>query len=249
MLATATPHLHAQDRSAGQTFVIVHGAWGGSWAFRETGRLLTAAGHTVYRPALTGLGEKVHLSNPDITLTTHITDVVNQILWENLRDVVLVGHSYGGMVITGVADRVPDRIARLIYLDAVVPGDGESLRDMLPLPAEWELRDGCIVPPWVNPKQSVPHDVPHPAKTLTEKIALRDQEKTKAIPTTYVLFVQPGTAIEKATFHPFYLRAKERGWALRTLASDHNPQFNRSDVLANLLDTCVKSTDERKEKQ
>jgi pimeloyl-ACP methyl ester carboxylesterase len=109
------------------TYVIVHGAWGGGWAFRQVDSLLTADGHKVFRPTLTGQGEKVHLASTNINLSTHIQDIVNVILFEDLHDIVLVGHSYGGMVITGVADRVPDRIQRLIYVDALLPLDGESV--------------------------------------------------------------------------------------------------------------------------
>ena len=107
-----------------KTFVIVHGAWGGGWAFREVDRLLRAEGHTVYRPTLTGQGERNHLANEAIDLDLHIQDVVNVILWEDLKDVVLVGHSYGGMVVTGVADRIPERIGCLVYLDALLPENG-----------------------------------------------------------------------------------------------------------------------------
>src|SRR2546423_6798587 len=92
------------------TIVIVHGAWGGAWGFRRVDSLLREKGYNVYRPTLTGLGERVHLASPDVDLSTRINDVVNMILFEDLHDVILVGHSYGGMVITGVADRVPDRI-------------------------------------------------------------------------------------------------------------------------------------------
>src|SRR6476659_2841608 len=108
------------------TYVIVHGAWGGGWAFKEVDRLLSADGNKVYRPTLTGQGERVHLANSNVDLSLHIQDIVNVILWENLHDVVLVGHSYGGMVVTGVADRVPDRIGHLVYLDALVPENGQS---------------------------------------------------------------------------------------------------------------------------
>ena len=112
------------------TIVIVPGAWGGSWAFRKVEALLRDKGFNVYRPQLTGLGERVHLSKPDVGLTTHIDDVVNTILYEDLHDIILMGHSYGGMVITGVADRVPARIKRLVYLDAFVPNDGESVMSL-----------------------------------------------------------------------------------------------------------------------
>lgn len=107
--------------------MIVHGAWGGAWAFKKVEALLRQKGFEVYRPQLTGQGDRVHLARPDIGLTTHIDDVVNTILYEDLRDIILVGHSYGGMVISGVADRVPDRIKRLVYLDAMVPNDGDSV--------------------------------------------------------------------------------------------------------------------------
>lgn len=100
------------------TFVIVHGAWGGSWSFKKNDALLTENGFNVYRPNLTGQGERVHLASPDIDLNTHILDVVNTILYEDLHDIILMGHSYGGMVITGVADSIPERISHLIYMDA-----------------------------------------------------------------------------------------------------------------------------------
>src|ERR1051325_3592304 len=113
------------------TIVIVHGAWGGAWAFKNVEALLRQKGFQVYRPQLTGQGDRVHLARPDIGLNTHIDDVVNTILYEDLHDIILVGHSYGGTVITGVADRVPDRIKRLVYLDAMVPNDGDSVVSMM----------------------------------------------------------------------------------------------------------------------
>ena len=114
------------------TFVLVHGAWGGGWAWRPTvGALLREAGHEVFTPTLTGLGERAHLASPDIDLETHINDIVGVIEYENLHDVVLMGHSYGGMAITGVADRVPERLAHLVYVDAFVPEDGQSLADLI----------------------------------------------------------------------------------------------------------------------
>src|SRR6266511_99152 len=123
---TTQPLWAQRGPSAHSTYVFVHGAWGGSWDWRQVDSLLTRRGHRVYRPQLTGLGERVHLASADVGLATHIDDVVNTILWEDLRDVVLVGHSYGGMVITGVADRIPDRIRRLVYLDALLPDSGEA---------------------------------------------------------------------------------------------------------------------------
>src|SRR5215203_2216227 len=109
------------------TLVLVHGATAGGWEWKRTGQFLTDDGHTVYRATLTGLGEREHLNSADIDLNTHINDVVNLILFEDLHDIVLTGHSYGGMVITGVMDRVPDRIKHVVFLDAAVPDDGMSL--------------------------------------------------------------------------------------------------------------------------
>src|ERR1700677_1066166 len=109
------------------TFVLVHGGWHGGWCYSRLGRILRRAGHDVYTPTLTGLGERSHLSYMPINLDTHILDVQNVILWEDLSDVVLCGHSYGGLVISGVADRIPERIDSLVFIEAVLPEDGDSL--------------------------------------------------------------------------------------------------------------------------
>ena len=113
-------------------FVLVHGAWHGGWCYRDTARILRAAGHTVHTPTHTGVGERFHQSAENITLETHIRDVAGCIEAEELTDVVLCGHSYGGMVITGVADRIQDKIRALVYLDAFVPEHGDSLNSLLP---------------------------------------------------------------------------------------------------------------------
>ena len=109
------------------TFVLVHGGWAGGWQWREVASLLRAAGHDVFTPTLTGLGERVHLASPDVGLDTHIQDILMVLEYEELRDVILVGYSYSGMVITGVAERAPERLAHLVYLDAYVPRELTSL--------------------------------------------------------------------------------------------------------------------------
>jgi len=133
------------------TFVIVHGGFGGGWEWREVARLLQAKGHEVTRPTLTGLGERSHLATASVDLELHIEDVVQHLAFEGLHDLVLVGQSYGGMVVTGVADRVPERIARLVYVDAFVPRDGESLFDLVGPELSSVFRgsaaDGLIPPP------------------------------------------------------------------------------------------------------
>jgi pimeloyl-ACP methyl ester carboxylesterase len=112
-------------------FVLVHGAWHGGWCYRDTAQALRAAGHSVFTPTHTGVGERTHQSAENITLETHVRDVCGCIEWEELNDVVLVGHSYGGMVISGVADRMAERIRALVFLDAFVPENGDSLMDLL----------------------------------------------------------------------------------------------------------------------
>jgi len=158
------------------TFVIVHGAWGGGWDWKHVDQLLTADGNKVYRPTLTGQGERSHLASTNIDLDTHIQDVVNVILWEDLHDVVLVGHSYGGMVITGVADRVPDRIRHVVYLDAFVPNNGEcayAIRNHTGI--DRPIANGFVVPTWVTGNPPPPHDVLMPARTFSEPISLNNQ--------------------------------------------------------------------------
>ena len=135
-----------------KTFLVCHGAWSAGWAWKKMHPLMQAAGHRLVTPSYTGLGERVHLANPSIDLETHIEDMLNVIKYEDLRDIVLVGHSYGGMVATGVADRARDRVAQLIYVDAFVPEDGQSLFDInepgRQRDAGWaKSGDGWRVPP------------------------------------------------------------------------------------------------------
>ena len=121
-------------------FVLIHGAWHGGWCWKPVVPLLRAAGYRVTRPTLTGLGERAHLASPAVTLDTHIEDVVKHIETEEFEHVILVGHSYGGMVITGVADRLAARLSGLVYLDAFVPDDGKSVLDYLAA----ERRSGIV---------------------------------------------------------------------------------------------------------
>jgi pimeloyl-ACP methyl ester carboxylesterase len=228
----------ADKKPAKQTFVIVHGAWGGSWAFRRVEALLREKGHDVYRPSLTGQGERAHLASADVGLTTHIADVVNAILFEDLRDVVLVGHSYGGMVITGVADRVPERIRKLIYLDAFVPADGESVESIQGARGAWikQMTQGSfIVPPWVKPDQPPPKDVPQSLKTFTEPVSLKNKAAGR-LPALYILTVEAGRDAKTDDFAAQAERARQRGWTVLQLTSDHNPQWSAPEALVEMLD-------------
>lgn len=233
--------LNAQTQGAPKrekpTIVIVHGAWGGSWAWRRVDELLTERGFKVYRPQLTGEGERVHLQRADVGLETHIEDVANTLLYEDLHDVVLVGHSYGGMVITGVAQRIPERIKRLVYVDAFVPGDGESMFDLLTQANRDQLaamkKGDFLVPTWASGKPP-PRDEPQSFKTITDPIALGNKAAA-AIPGTYILTVAKGTRAEDDEFYPQSLRAKSRGWPVQTIISDHNPEWSAPEEVAYLL--------------
>lgn len=217
-------------------YVIVHGAWGGGWAFKKTDSIMSEHSKTIYRASLTGQGERVHLSSADIDLDTHIKDVVNLILFENLNNVILVGHSYGGMVITGVADSIPGRIRKLIFLDAILPNDGESLATSRgPDGPELSSKNGFMVPEWVKPNMPAPKDVPQSIKTFTQPVSFKNPAALK-LPATYILTVNPGAKPESDGFYAYGERAKQRGYKYLIMNADHNPQFNKSNALAALLE-------------
>jgi pimeloyl-ACP methyl ester carboxylesterase len=148
-------------------YVLVHGGGHGGWCYRKVARAMRKAGHEVYTPTLTGLGERRHLLSPDVDLEVHIADVVGVLTFEDLHNVILVGHSYGGMVITGVADRARDRIRELVYLDAAHPRNGESLADD---PADTA---------WTRPKLQE-----HPWKCYTQKLQLKDEAAVRRLSRT-----------------------------------------------------------------
>jgi pimeloyl-ACP methyl ester carboxylesterase len=236
LMVAGTPG-HSQAVGKRPVYVIVHGAWGGSWAFGKVDSLMTEQGCIVYRPSLTGLGERVHLSSAGVNLSTHIEDVVNVILFEKLSEVILVGHSYGGMVISGVAHRIPDRIRKLIYLDAMVPEDGESVMSIMDPKGEGMsgmIQGDYIVPPWVKADQPPPKDVPHPLKTFTESISLKNAEAAK-IPAAYILTVDPGKKPEEDNFAKSASRARARKWEMYEMSADHNPQWSAPGPLVELL--------------
>ncbi len=175
------------------TFVFVHGAWGGSWGWTNFARLMRAAGHEVFTPSLTGQGERTHLGGPNVNLTTHILDVENTIKYEGLTDIALVGHSYGGMVVTGVADRVPEVIRQLIYVDAFLPQDGESCFDLGGAggPERATIVDGWKVMPMARPatpelKARAWRMSPQPVGTLEEKVHLSMPLEQRAFSRTYI---------------------------------------------------------------
>lgn len=188
------------------SYVLVHGGGHGGWCWQRVARLLRAEGHEVHTPTLTGLGERGHLLTPDVGLATHIADVSNLLTHEDLREVILVGHSYGGVVIAGVAGRVPDRIGQLVYLDAAVIEDGESLAGNTPAlmdlhAAQSRVIDGVDLVLWPEDAASraiygieddadwawmLPRLRPHPWRTMTDRLQVADPGAAAKIPKTMI---------------------------------------------------------------
>lgn len=184
------------------TFVLVHGAWHGGWCWSKVRLALEAAGGTVYTPTLTGLGDRVHLASPTISLETHIEDVTRLLWFERLADVVLVGHSYAGVVITAAADRVPHQLKRLVYLDAIVPKSGQCLLDCTSAGFRATTEDQVRAQSegWKVPVASaarlglsddrdiawtMPRLVPHPYRTFHEPVVLK-RSPASPIPRSYL---------------------------------------------------------------
>ncbi len=237
--AACTPAPSVGPEETPLTIVFVHGAWGGGWQFHKVQPLLEEAGHIVYRPTMTGLGERVHLAGPKVGLSTHIEDIVNVLEFEDLDDVVLVGHSYGGMVIAGVAERVPDRIGRLVFMDAIVPEDGESVSSLFGDAIDTMATAGGggaepwqLVPLWVKEGKPPPVDVPQPILTFTEPIVL-DNPKATRIPATFILTVEPGKEVDD--FDVFANRARDRGWEVVQFEGGHNPHWFQPEAFVDLL--------------
>lgn len=219
--------------------VFVHGAWAGGWHYTKVEPLLEEAGFKVYRPTMTGLGERFHLAREDVGLSTHVEDIVNVLEFENLENVVLVGHSYGGMVISGVANRVPHRIRQLVYMDAIVPEDGESVMDLAGDAIVTMAEAGAggappwqLVPLWVKPGKLPPVDVPQSLLTFTEPIVL-DNPDANSIPAAYILTVEAGK--DSDSFDFFADRARTRQWEVITMEGGHNPQWFQPEALVEVL--------------
>jgi pimeloyl-ACP methyl ester carboxylesterase len=248
LAATATACTGSKPAAAksGRTFLVAHGAWSAGWAWTKMHPLMQASGHRLIAPTYTGLGEREHLATPEVNLETHIQDLLGVIKFEELDDIVLLAHSYGGMVATGVADRVPERIRKLIYLDAFVPQDGQSLFDLSDEATLARFRkgltegDGWRVPPMPIPADTSPEDklwverfrMPQPLHCFDTPLKLA-QGDTK-IPRSYIyaLKAAPGDP-----FRQFAERAKKENWDYREIDASHSAQITAPQALAGLLDT------------
>jgi pimeloyl-ACP methyl ester carboxylesterase len=234
--------------------VLVHGAWHGGWCWGKVRPLLEAAGFRVFTPTLTGLGERAHLRHPAPGLRTHIEDVIGLIRAEELEDVVLVGHSYAGMVVTGVADGLRERIRHLVYLDAAVPGDGDSFASHIPGISDQDVdrrisafkamaSDGAWLPP---PSPDVvgvadPEDVawltrrltPHPLPTWLDPMPLPNAGHA-GIRKTYVLATKPLTSVMG---YPLHAKVAGQGgeWSLREIECGHDTMVVEAARTAELI--------------
>jgi pimeloyl-ACP methyl ester carboxylesterase len=236
----------ADNSTEKYTYVIVHGATAGGWEWKQVGKFLSDDGHNVYRATLTGLGERMHLNSPEIDLQTHINDVVNLILFEDLHDVVLVGHSYGGMVITGVMDRIPERIRHVIFLDAAVPDDGMSIWDLFGgSPRDPSMIvDGFMAVPWVKADAKPPYNVKQSIKCFNQPVSYKNP-LAKTLPVTYVAFIPADkSAQERAATDKSWQRAVARGWTIRTFPGHHVAHVENPRGVATLVEDVV--TDQNK---
>ena len=235
------------------TYVLVHGGFVGSWCWNDVARLLRAAGHDVYAPSLTGIGERVHLASPEINLDSHIQDVCGTLTYEQLRDVVLVGWSHGGMVITGVAERMPERIAHLVFVDAIVPRDGESMNSMAG--PDWTAAvlqqaratgDGWRYGVRGDPAAPQPGDftrgrfTPQPVQTFLQPLAVCNPAAA-ALPRTYIRCTDrqwPSDAFRDGVammLEHGAATAREAGWGYHDLPTTHAPMISAPGALVNLL--------------
>lgn len=228
------------------TYVLVHGAWRGSWIWKRVRSKLQARGHEVFTPTLTGVGERSHLLSPQVNLETHIADVLNLIRWEELSDVVLCGHSYGGCVVTCAADRIPERISALAYVDAFVPENGQSLHDTLPPEARDAQLEGArnVGEGWKTP--------PIPAEAFNVNSRDRDWVDRQSTLHPLACFQQPlrltggfdrigdityilATGWNPSPFPQFYNKAKARGWKTLTLTCGHDVMLDQPEDLTQEL--------------
>lgn len=229
------------------TFVLVHGGWCGGWWMSRLARALRSRGVEAFAPTLTGLGERAHLATPEVGLETHILDILGLLHYEDLRDVILVGHSYGGAVVTGVADRARDRIKRLIYLDAIVLQNGQSPADVFPPQLTQGLTDlaqtygnGWRAPAPFTMQQfgvTSPEDIAwnergmvmQPLKGLTERLTMQDVKFP--FPVNYIAC----TVGAMGLFDQSAALAKAQGWDYREVPLTHAAPAVAPDACADLL--------------
>lgn len=240
-LAATSTTATAQANDHLRSFVLIHNGFAGGWVWAEVARQLRLAGHLVHAPTLTGLGERAHLAHPGIDLATHVQDIAGVFDCEELTGVTLVASSSGAVVAAGLAERMPDRISRLVYIDTMEPDDGQSWMDLMGpevsaplLDAAEQFGDG-----WRVPRNDVapPRWAPHPLRTVTDPLTVSDPAAA-ALPRSLIVatnrpagwFFGLGDVIDA-----FASRARTRGWDMHQIAADHLPQLSAPDSLVEIL--------------
>jgi pimeloyl-ACP methyl ester carboxylesterase len=238
----------APDWSSMVDFVLVHGTWGGGWQWGAVAARLRAAGHRVFAPTLTGLGEREHLVTRETGLDTHIDDVANLVAWESLQEIVLAGTSYGGLVISGVADRMPERIKTLVYLDAALPQNGKCMLDLVPPERRATVEslarqhgDGYRVPTSLVLDTGI-EDADERAAYLARMSFHPLRSLLQPVQLTGRYLMVPNKVYVLATLKPthrfldyYEWASREPGWSARKLASNHFPMTTMPDETAELL--------------
>lgn len=222
-----------------ETYVLVHGGWDGGWAWRGVARRLQVAGHEVFTPTMTGSGERAHLASPDVDLSTQILDVVNVLRYEKLEEVILAANSYGGMVITGVAEKIPARIKQLIYLDAFIPEDGESLADLAGQEVMGYMEQAAVA---YGDGWKIPHDPPDADRRTplllspTKQPLAVDSDAARKLEHTFVHFTgKTDDDFSKQMMEMMAARAREKGWNYLERPFEHWPLMDQPDEVASLL--------------
>ncbi len=243
LLSASSQPIAAQTQGA-KNFVLVHGAYGGGYVWKYVAARLRAKGHNVFTPTFTGLADRSHLMSKDIRLSTHITDIVNVIKWEDLRNVTLVGHSYGGWPISGVPEQVGDAIGSIVFLDAFIPSDGQKGLDL-----NSPRSRAAVLEAIARGEVSRP---PTPSTSKGMSAADRDWLLTKATPQPIGVSLDPikltgarervvkkayirARNFENPNFDAFYNTAKTGGWEVFDLPSGHNIQVEMPDRLTDIL--------------
>lgn len=233
----------AETIDTGRTFVLIHNGFAGGWVWADVARDLRSAGHRVFAPTLTGLGERAHLATPEVGLDTHIQDILGVFECEELSDVIVVASSSSSMVAAGVAERIPEAMTRLVYIDTIEPADGQSWVDLMTpavaaplLAAAKEFGDG-----WRVPRRDVepPRWVAHPLRSVTDPLKVANSAAA-LIPRSYVhatakpegWFFGLGAVIDA-----FAGTVRTRGWDIHEIASDHLPQLSAPRALAAILNS------------
>jgi pimeloyl-ACP methyl ester carboxylesterase len=228
------------------TFVLVHGAWTGAYAFRHVRKLLQARGHDVFTPSLTGIGDRSHLASPMVDLRLHVRDLVNLILYEDLKDIVLLGFSYGGFVVSGALEHIADRVSHLVYLDAFVPeASGQSVAQFIRGPGRppAQIDEAWQLPPkerdfdspqegqWVAQRRT-----PQPVGTFTDPVYLAKPLEDYPFTRTYIRATRPTEDAVLAALEPCAARARSSSaWRYHEIDTSHMVASNRPAELATLL--------------